>query len=337
MREKSDLSYKQIADREGLRITTVETLIWRARQAFKREFLALSEADGRLAGFAGLSLIGLRGLLKRFFRVAGSVPARFAALSPQGIAVAVGGAVATAALVVASSSAPPHAEHSAIAENQGQVAAGRLASPGAEGSSAGTGAGGPGTKVPTSSTANVSSGPSGTTVGGSGQSSTSLLTPTSTLQPVGKALHTLVNRTTGSGGAGQTVGNLAGTADGVVNSVVGTVTNTVQGTINKVTQTVGNTLGTVNQTVSKTLGTVDNGVKQVVGDTEQAVTAAKDAEGKAEQVVSNTLGTLSGDAGKTGGDAPNAIANTPSGVPPNTSTDPLGTSGLPALLGNLLG
>ena len=51
LREDSGWTYQQIADHEGVEIGTIETLLWRARQALKREFLALSESKGALAGF----------------------------------------------------------------------------------------------------------------------------------------------------------------------------------------------------------------------------------------------------------------------------------------------
>ena len=109
LRERSGLSYQEIAEREGIRVTAVETLIWRARQAFKREFEALS-GEGCIAGIP-VTVLGV-GLLRRMLRAAGraagSVPARLSALGPQAVVATVGGAVATAALVVASASGGPH-------------------------------------------------------------------------------------------------------------------------------------------------------------------------------------------------------------------------------------
>jgi RNA polymerase sigma-70 factor (ECF subfamily) len=67
MREGSGWTYQQIADHEGVEIGTIETLLWRARQALKREFTVLSESKGVLAGF----LAGAGALVKRtVFRVA---------------------------------------------------------------------------------------------------------------------------------------------------------------------------------------------------------------------------------------------------------------------------
>jgi RNA polymerase sigma-70 factor, ECF subfamily len=61
MREGSGWTYQQIADHEGVEIGTIETLLWRARQALKREFTVLSESKGALAGF----LIGTGALIRR--------------------------------------------------------------------------------------------------------------------------------------------------------------------------------------------------------------------------------------------------------------------------------
>ena len=51
MREGSGWTYQQIADHEGVEIGTIETLLWRARQALKREFAAVSESEGGTGRF----------------------------------------------------------------------------------------------------------------------------------------------------------------------------------------------------------------------------------------------------------------------------------------------
>ena len=67
MREGSGWTYQQIADHEGVEIGTIETLLWRARQALKREFAVVSESKEALAGF----LIATGAVLRRsIFRVA---------------------------------------------------------------------------------------------------------------------------------------------------------------------------------------------------------------------------------------------------------------------------
>src|SRR6202161_2392043 len=67
LREDSGWTYQQIADHEGVEIGTIETLLWRARQALKREFAVVSESKEALAGF----LIATGALIRRtVFRAA---------------------------------------------------------------------------------------------------------------------------------------------------------------------------------------------------------------------------------------------------------------------------
>ena len=67
MREGSGWTYQQIADHEGVEIGTIETLLWRARQALEREFAVVSESKEALAGF----LVATGALIRRtVFRTA---------------------------------------------------------------------------------------------------------------------------------------------------------------------------------------------------------------------------------------------------------------------------
>ena len=105
LREGSGWSYQRIADHEGVGITAVETLLWRARQALKREFAALAGADGRLAGLAG-GVFSLS-MLRRIFRVPVHAARRMGHLGPA-TAVALGSAAAaTAVMVVTGVGSPP--------------------------------------------------------------------------------------------------------------------------------------------------------------------------------------------------------------------------------------
>jgi RNA polymerase sigma-70 factor, ECF subfamily len=103
MREGSGWTYQQIADHEGVQIGTIETLLWRARQALKREFTVLSESKGAFAGFlVGLGAAVKTGILRTGHRVAG--------LHPSGgsgtLRNAVAGAAVTSAAVAAAVIAP---------------------------------------------------------------------------------------------------------------------------------------------------------------------------------------------------------------------------------------
>jgi RNA polymerase sigma-70 factor (ECF subfamily) len=120
MREGSGWTYQQIADHEGVEIGTIETLLWRARQALKREFSVLSESKGALAGF----LAGGGALLKRsVLRVAHRANVLQQSAGGSGtFRNAVAGVAVTSAAVAAAiitpqalSSAPRHTAHSTYA------------------------------------------------------------------------------------------------------------------------------------------------------------------------------------------------------------------------------
>ncbi len=109
LREDSGWTYQQIADHEGVEIGTIETLLWRARQAFKREFLVLSESRGPLAGFLLGAGAAIRTVIVRSAH-------RVAALAPGGSGRSDGGAfrnafagVAVTTAAVAAAFVAPHA------------------------------------------------------------------------------------------------------------------------------------------------------------------------------------------------------------------------------------
>ena len=160
MREESGWTYQQIADHEGVEIGTIETLLWRARQALKREFAVVSESKEALAGF----LIATGALFRRaFFRVAhrGASVQHQSGGAGEGLRNAMAGMAVTGAAVAAAfiaphalsarPSAPPGAPGSALAAPQVVLgnpssAAGAASSSGATGAngfaaSDGTGAG----------------------------------------------------------------------------------------------------------------------------------------------------------------------------------------------------
>ena len=66
LREESGLTYQEIASAEGVEVSTVETLLWRARQALKREYAALSGT--RVLGGVLVAGGAMRRLLERLSR-----------------------------------------------------------------------------------------------------------------------------------------------------------------------------------------------------------------------------------------------------------------------------
>jgi len=110
MREYEGWTYERIADQEQLELNAVKSLIWRARQALRREFLLVS-AEGRLGGMAGIGVLlrtSFPTVRHAFDRVAMTVgdmtSATTAAVGNAGVAAA--GAVSVAAVVVGMATTP---------------------------------------------------------------------------------------------------------------------------------------------------------------------------------------------------------------------------------------
>jgi RNA polymerase sigma-70 factor (ECF subfamily) len=127
LREDSGWTYQQIADHEGVEIGTIETLLWRARQALKREFLALSESKGPFAGF----LMGVGAAIKTVFVRSAH---RVATLQPGGGGGVVRNAFAGFAVTSAAVAAAFIAPHALDSSRQAQVAPPAPAAAGVAGS-----------------------------------------------------------------------------------------------------------------------------------------------------------------------------------------------------------
>lgn len=65
LRERSGWSYQRIAEEEGVGVSAVETLLWRARNALKREFALLAGAEGKAGALIGLAMTLPRNALRR--------------------------------------------------------------------------------------------------------------------------------------------------------------------------------------------------------------------------------------------------------------------------------
>lgn len=309
MREGSGWTYQQIADHEGVEIGTIETLLWRARQALKREFAVVSESKEALAGF----LIATGALIKRtVFRAAH----RGASMHSQsnggaggglrdGIvgAVAVTGAAVAAAFVVphalaAPSATPPAGSGSALAApvltSLGTTAAAATANttPGA------------------SAVANGTNGTNGTSSrGGSG-----------------------VNGSVGSNGSSVT-GGLTGGASGLTGGASG-VTNGVSQTTGGLSQTVGGVTGGLTQTVGGVTGGLTQTVGGVTGGLSNTVSGVTGGLGNTVGGLTNTLGGLGGllGSGSSGTGSGSGSGNT---ATTTTTTNPVG--GLVGGLGDTVG
>lgn len=278
LREGSGWSYQRIADHEGVGITAVETLLWRARQALKREFSALASADSRGAGVLGglLSVAGLRRLLRAPLHVARRAGSSSGTWGP---AVVVGSAVAATAMVVAtalgpSSGVPADLPAASVAGTQVPVA------PTGPGTAAAAGA--PGTAPSSPRTAPPSGSGTGNAAGG--------LPPVPGL-PVGSgtgSLGTTVNSAVNGlgSGLGSVTGTLGGTVAQLGSSLPGplsaaqNLTDPLGQTLAQLPQQLTNTItqgsattssasstaaGTITQTLSNAQCTVQGALNTVTG------------------------------------------------------------------------
>jgi RNA polymerase sigma factor (sigma-70 family) len=312
MREGSGWTYQQIADHEGVEIGTIETLLWRARQALKREFAVVSESKEALAGF----LIATGALIKRtVFRAAH----RGANMHPQsngstggglrdGIvgAVAVTGAAVAAAFVVPHALAGPSA--TPPAGSGSALAAPALTSLGATGAAAAGAANNTQSSNATANGSNATSstGPSGTRGSGGGGSANVVGGASSITGGLGNGTGGVTN------GVSQTTGGLGQTVGGVT----GGLTQTVGGVTNGVSQTVGGVTGGLSNTVNGVTGGLTNTVNG----------------------LTNTLGGLGGllGTGTSGSGTSNGTSGT---APTTTTTNPVGglVGGLGGSVGGLTG
>jgi RNA polymerase sigma-70 factor (ECF subfamily) len=102
LREGRNWTYQQIATHAGVEVSTIETLLFRARKSLRREFMALAQSEGALGSLL-IPLFMLRRLVRRSLSgvkaSATAAKAAAASLLPSGMASgpAIGGAVAVVA------------------------------------------------------------------------------------------------------------------------------------------------------------------------------------------------------------------------------------------------
>jgi RNA polymerase sigma factor (sigma-70 family) len=270
MREGSGWTYQQIADHEGVEIGTIETLLWRARQALKREFAVVSESKEALAGF----LIATGALIRRtIFRAAhrGATVHHNSSSGTGGSGAmrnAVAGVAVTGAAVAAAFIAP-HALSSGPSGAASTPASALAAPPLVLGHLGGAGGGGSagaqalalgplaGSSDGTLSGANGgSSGDDGSQGGNNGSVGGS--------NGVTALLGGALGGKSGSGATGpaEVVGGLNQAGSGLNNTVNG-ATGGVSQTVSGVTGGLGQTVGGVTQTVGGVVSGVTSGVSGV--------------------------------------------------------------------------
>jgi RNA polymerase sigma-70 factor (ECF subfamily) len=134
LREGSGWTYKEIASHEGVEIRTVESLIWRARQALKREYASIASVNSVIGGIA----LGRWGALRR---AGGSVARRVhpvaAVLGSTGGARGLATAMALTSFAVVAAVVPGSSHHAVAAvAPAGQTNTGQPGSRGGSGDNA---------------------------------------------------------------------------------------------------------------------------------------------------------------------------------------------------------
>jgi len=304
LREGSGWSYQRIADHEGVGITAVETLLWRARQALKREFASLAGADGRMAAWLG-GLVSLASL-RRLLRIPARASHRMAATGAKGVAVAAGSAVAATAVIVgATLTAPPATtgpSHNDVALPVFPHLAPASVAPAASAAPSTTGSGGDATGSGSGGVVGTPKVPTGNVNAGVGNVQSALQSTAqnaqSALTQTGATVGGIVNN------LGTTVQGVTGTIDNVLGTLTGGTLNggLVTGPLNDITSLLGSTASTVTNLGSNlgntvgTLGSVTSPASTTGSDTAGAVSSL--LSGTVNDVTS-TLGGATG--GSTGG------------------------------------
>jgi RNA polymerase sigma-70 factor (ECF subfamily) len=312
MREGSGWTYQQIADHEGVEIGTIETLLWRARQALKREFAVVSESKEALAGF----LIATGALIKRtVFRAArrgASMHSQSNGSTGGGLRNAVSAAAVTGA-ALAAAFVVPHAL-SGPSSTPGGAGAAVAGKPVASRATTNTSALTSGTQSGTATTSKTLDGTSPTSGSGSGARGSGggdgHGTP-GTTSAGGASSGGAGGAGIGGNGVGQAASGLGHTVGGVTNGL----SNTVSGVTTGAGQVVGGVTSSVGQTVSGLTGGLSNTVNQ----------------------LPNTLGVGSLVGSGTGSSA--SSSTTPSSPTTTTTTSPVSglVNGVGDTVGGLLG
>ncbi|HEX4245961.1 MAG TPA: RNA polymerase sigma factor, partial [Acidimicrobiales bacterium] len=146
MREGSGWTYQEIASHEGVEIRTIESLIWRARQALKREYASIASVNAVIGGVA----VGRWGALRR---LTGSIGRRMNPVSAvvsstggaRGLATATAVALTSFAVVAAAvpGGAQPDHHPAGVVAPAGQSTSGPSGPTGPGGGSGGASGGSP--------------------------------------------------------------------------------------------------------------------------------------------------------------------------------------------------
>ncbi|HWF23540.1 MAG TPA: RNA polymerase sigma factor [Acidimicrobiales bacterium] len=298
LRERSGWSYQRIAEEEGVGVSAVETLLWRARNALKREFALLAGAEGKAGALIGLAMTLPRNVLRRLptpFRHAMETARHVvSAVTPVGASMAAAGAVVVGLGAVYLSPGTTATATSGGTAPVTSTIAPASAVPSLTGPTTPTST----STVPPSTPPSVPAGseavppPTSAGTGGSGDGSSS--TPAgsgSQSNPLSGISQPLAGVAGGLGGVVAGAGSGVGGAVGGVGGAVGGVGNGLGGAVSGV----GNGLGGAVSGLGGAVGGVVGGSSSGLG---QATTGATGGVGGAVAGVGSGLGqTITGVTG----------------------------------------
>lgn len=296
LREGSGWSTQRLAEHEGVAVPAMETLLWRARQALKREFAALAESGGRLVGLLGLGLASLRRLLGR---IGNQVAAHVPVLDPLGARnpIALGSSLLLAGGMVAGGVAyvATNADHPTVMVRQAVAHA-----------SAGSGA--VATLLPANSQRTGPRDPTwprtGGRPGGAGRAPDALTGSQSADPPPTSGLPT--------GGVTGVTGGVTGVTGGVtgVTGISGALAN-----LGSSTSSVSSNLGSATPTAVSGLGATASSLPGGAGGTAGTrLGSVLGGAGDLGSSLSGTIGTMASGAGGIGTTTTSGSGNLPSGL-----------------------
>ena len=341
MREGSGWTYQQIADHEGVEIGTIETLLWRARQALKREFAMVSESKEALAGF----LIAAGALIRRtVFRAAHRGATVHHNSNSGGASGAMRNAVAGAAVTGAAVAAAFIAPHALTGSPSGAAALaapgsslattplvlgssdlGNASSPAAVAQALNGGPGGGGTGTGGLSTTSGSGSGGGTTLNGVGQAA----------GLIGGALSG--SPKSGSNGLAGGLNQAAGGLSDTINGASGGLSQTVSGAAGGVGQAVGGLTSGLGNTVSGVAGGVTGAVGGATGGATGGTGGVTSPVTSGVNGLTQSIGLGTVVPGSTSSGS--SSSGTTSGPPATTTTNPVQSTvgGATKTVGGLLG
>lgn len=271
LREESGWSAQRIAEHEGMAVPAVDTLLWRARQAFRREFVALSDVGGQLAAVLGIGMVAVRRAWSRAAARAASVlPAPVGGPRALAASVVLAGAAVTGGAVALAGSGPHPASPAAAAASL----------PGAQLKTAG----GPGDGLIASTSSPAGSSPSARS--GSGGAASPVTSGAGSASPSRTGTGTNAAAASGSASPG-TRGTVAA---GVRSSLATIVTDPTS--VAPVLSGSGLTTGSATASASTVLGAVTSVTTAALTKAQSALTSVQSTVTKAQSVLTTVPSTL---------------------------------------------